>query len=169
MAELLPSGGLAPHERLLWSSTSSALYYHRRLTAAAALLITSLVFVFFPLLGPLLLFPLSFPLYILSVLLGLSARASASAHRYFITSSRLIEEHLRLGRRVNEAPLQAVAKVELSQGIMGRMLGYGNLTFMLTGGGSLIFRGIRRPELARQAFISPKQAYGQLKKISRAA
>jgi len=156
---LEPSGGLRAGERVLWASRRSLLHYHRRLLASALILALSFAVVALAAQGLPYLFPLSLPLYLVGIFTALSARASASTHRYYITGQRVIEEHLRLGRTIREAPLTQVSEIELRQGALGRLFDYGTLIFRLTGGAHIEFRGIRHLEAARRALLeAPKAA-----------
>ena len=50
-----------------------------------------------------------------------------------------------IGRKTEELLLKKVETVEINQGIMGRMLDYGNIKLTGTGNSDLIFRSVRSP------------------------
>ena len=64
---------------------------------------------------------------------------------FAVTSSRLILKVGLISRYTTELLLTKVETIGVQQGLMGRMLGYGDLTVTGTGGAREVFRRVRDP------------------------
>lgn len=71
---------------------------------------------------------------------------------FAITNKRIIIKVGLIARRTIEMNLAKVESVTVKQGIIGRILGYGNITVIGTGGTDVPFKGISRPLDFRKAF-----------------
>ena len=78
---------------------------------------------------------------------------------FAVTSSRLILKVGLISRYTTELLLTKVETIGVQQGLMGRMLGYGDLTVTGTGGAREVFRRVRDPigfrNHVQQASIGP--------------
>ena len=83
---------------------------------------------------------------------------------FAVTSSRLILKVGLISRYTTELLLTKVETIGVQQGLMGRMLGYGDLTVTGTGGAREVFRRVRDPigfrNHVQQASIGPTGGSG---------
>ncbi len=83
---------------------------------------------------------------------------------FAVTSSRLILKVGLISRYTTELLLTKVETIGVQQGLMGRMLGYGDLTVTGTGGAREVFRRVRDPigfrNHVQQASIGPTAGPG---------
>ncbi|WP_339105571.1 PH domain-containing protein [Haloterrigena salinisoli] len=96
-------------------------------------------------------------LTIVGVLVAVAGTALAGARylvwtntRYVITTSELYKKHGVVSRDVTQFRLERVQNTSLSQSVVGRALGYGDLTVYTAGSGEpeLVFERVPEPELA---------------------
>jgi uncharacterized membrane protein YdbT with pleckstrin-like domain len=83
---------------------------------------------------------------------------------FAVTSSRLILKVGLISRYTTELLLTKVETIGVQQGLIGRMLGYGDLTVTGTGGAREVFRRVRDPigfrNHVQQASIGPTAGAG---------
>lgn len=84
---------------------------------------------------------LSALLFIPSAIYHLSIKNTEHA----ATSKRVIYKTGIVARKTEEQMLQKVETVEVTQGILGRLLGYGDIKVTGTGSSSVVFKGIDDP------------------------
>jgi uncharacterized membrane protein YdbT with pleckstrin-like domain len=75
---------------------------------------------------------------------------------YIITSSYVYARYGVVARDITQARPEAVAAVNVEQGILGRLLGYGDIMFMTPGEGGrgfIIFRGVEDPVKLKTEFF----------------
>jgi uncharacterized membrane protein YdbT with pleckstrin-like domain len=78
------------------------------------------------------------------------------ATEYIITSTYIYARYGVVARDITQARPEAVVAVNVEQGILGRLLGYGDIMFMTPGEGGrgfIIFRGIKDPVKLKIAFF----------------
>lgn len=71
---------------------------------------------------------------------------------FAITNKRLIIKTGLIARRTLEMNLSKIESVNVDQSIMGRILGYGTLRIIGTGGTKEVFRNIKNPLVFRKRF-----------------
>ena len=76
---------------------------------------------------------------------GLVHYVELMTSEFAVTSSRLILKVGLISRYTTELLLTKVETIGVQQGLMGRMLGYGDLTVTGTGGAREVFRRVRDP------------------------
>jgi uncharacterized membrane protein YdbT with pleckstrin-like domain len=95
---------------------------------------------------------------------GLVHYVELMTSEFAVTSSRLILKVGLISRYTTELLLTKVETIGVQQGLMGRMLGYGDLTVTGTGGAREVFRRVRDPigfrNHVQQASIGPPPAAG---------
>ncbi|NAZ33398.1 MAG: PH domain-containing protein [Pyrobaculum sp.] len=77
------------------------------------------------------------------------------ATEYIITSTYIYARYGVVARDITQARPEAVAAVNVKQGILGRLLGYGDIMFMTPGEGRgfIIFRGVKNPVKLKTTFF----------------
>jgi len=78
------------------------------------------------------------------------------ATEYIITSTYVYARYGVISRDITQAKPEAVAAVNVEQGILGRLLGYGDIMFMTPGEGGrgfVIFKGVRDPVKLKTTFF----------------
>jgi uncharacterized membrane protein YdbT with pleckstrin-like domain len=102
-----------------------------------------------------------------SILLGAVLLASAGfvmlyaylrvlATEYIITSTYIYARYGVLARDITQAKPEAVVAVNVEQGILGRLLNYGDVMFMTPGEGGrgfVIFKGVKDPVKLKTTFF----------------
>jgi uncharacterized membrane protein YdbT with pleckstrin-like domain len=95
-------------------------------------------------------------LLVLATAFLLYAYLRVLATEYLVTSSRIYARYGIVARSITQARPEAVAAVNVEQGILGRLLGYGDIMFMTPGEGGrgfIIFRGVKDPVKLKTAFF----------------
>jgi PH (Pleckstrin Homology) domain-containing protein len=87
---------------------------------------------------------------VVAAILGVVAYMKASSTEFVITSRRLIAKRGIASRRTIETLLEKVEAVTVEQGVMGRMLNYGKVTVIGTGGTNETFTTVADPMHLRQ-------------------
>ena len=74
---------------------------------------------------------------------------------YIITSAYIYARYGVISRDITQARPEAVAAVNVEQGILGRLLGYGDVMFMTPGEGRgfIVFRGVKDPVKLKTTFF----------------
>jgi uncharacterized membrane protein YdbT with pleckstrin-like domain len=78
------------------------------------------------------------------------------ATEYLITSNRIYARYGIIARSITQARPEAVVAVNVEQGILGRLLGYGDVMFMTPGEGGrgfIIFKGVKDPVRLKTTFF----------------
>ena len=78
------------------------------------------------------------------------------ATEYIITSTYIYVRYGVVARDITQARPEAVVAVNVEQGILGRLLGYGNVMFMTPGEGGrgfVVFRGVEDPVKLKMSFF----------------
>jgi uncharacterized membrane protein YdbT with pleckstrin-like domain len=78
------------------------------------------------------------------------------ATEYIITSTYIYARYGVVARDITRAWPEAVAAVNVKQGILGRLLGYGDIMFMTPGEGGrgfVVFRGVKDPVKLKMSFF----------------
>ena len=75
-----------------------------------------------------------------------------SSDEFAITNKRIIAKAGAIGRRTLEMNLDKIESVGVGQSILGRILGYGTVAVIGTGGTKESFHFISRPLACRKAF-----------------
>ena len=77
------------------------------------------------------------------------------ATEYIITSAYIYARYGVISRDITQARPEAVAAVNVEQGILGRLLGYGDVMFMTPGEGRgfIVFRGVKDPVKLKTTFF----------------
>ena len=78
------------------------------------------------------------------------------ATEYIVASTYVYARYGVVARDITQAKPEAVAAVNVEQGILGRLLGYGNVMFMTPGEGGrgfIIFRGVKDPVKLKTTFF----------------
>jgi len=95
---------------------------------------------------------------------GLVHYVELMTSEFAVTSSRLILKVGLISRYTTELLLTKVETIGVQQGLIGRMLGYGDLTVTGTGGAREVFRRVRDPigfrNHVQQASIGPTAGPG---------
>ena len=84
--------------------------------------------------------------------LWLSPLIRRATSEFVITNKRVIVKVGLIRRKSLEMNLQKIESVNVEQGIMARILGYGTVTIVGTGGTRESFTNIRRPLMFRRKF-----------------
>jgi len=71
-----------------------------------------------------------------------------------VTNKRVIYKTGIISRKTEEMKLASVETVEITQGIMGRILGYGNIEVTGTGINDLVFKSIDNPMEVKKSIES---------------
>ena len=95
----------------------------------------------------------AFP-YILLALFSVPSFISFITSEFAVTTKRLVVKVGWLRRKTIEINVQKVESAAIDQGLLGRMLGYGSITFTGTGGTREHFKGIARPFQVRTALMN---------------
>jgi uncharacterized membrane protein YdbT with pleckstrin-like domain len=82
---------------------------------------------------------------VIGLVWGLVHYVELMTSEFAVTSSRLILKVGLISRYTTELLLTKVETIGVQQGLMGRMLGYGDLTVTGTGGAREVFRRVRDP------------------------
>jgi uncharacterized membrane protein YdbT with pleckstrin-like domain len=78
------------------------------------------------------------------------------ATEYLITSSRIYARCGIVARNITQAKPEAVVAINVEQGVLGRLLGYGDIMFMTPGEGGrgfIVFRGVKDPVKLKTTFF----------------
>jgi uncharacterized membrane protein YdbT with pleckstrin-like domain len=78
------------------------------------------------------------------------------ATEYIITSTYIYARYGIIARNITQARPEAVVAVNVEQGILGRLLGYGDVMFMTPGEGGrgfIVFRGVKDPVRLKTTFF----------------
>jgi uncharacterized membrane protein YdbT with pleckstrin-like domain len=78
------------------------------------------------------------------------------ATEYVVASTYIYARYGVISRDITQARPEAVAAVNVEQGILGRLLGYGDIMFMTPGEGGrgfIIFRGVKDPVKLKTTFF----------------
>jgi uncharacterized membrane protein YdbT with pleckstrin-like domain len=78
------------------------------------------------------------------------------ATEYIITSTYVYARYGVVARDITQARPEAVVAVNVEQGILGRLLGYGDIMFMTPGEGGrgfVVFRGVKDPVKLKTTFF----------------
>jgi len=95
-------------------------------------------------------------LLVLATAFLLHAYLRVLATEYVIASTYVYARYGIIGRDITQARPEAVVAVNVEQGILGRLLGYGDVMFMTPGEGGhgfIIFRGVKDPAKLKTAFF----------------
>jgi uncharacterized membrane protein YdbT with pleckstrin-like domain len=84
--------------------------------------------------------------------LGLLPLVTYNSNEYAITNNRIIIKTGLMSVKTYEMNLKKIETVKVEQSLFGRMLNYGNLTIVGTGGTNEIFFTIARPLEFRKSF-----------------
>jgi len=78
----------------------------------------------------------------------LLAVARAAANTYFLSKSHVRRVYRLIVVRVDEAPLDKITNVVVEQGVLGRILGFGDVRCDTAGTAfaGVLFKGVKRPE-----------------------
>jgi uncharacterized membrane protein YdbT with pleckstrin-like domain len=71
-----------------------------------------------------------------------------------VTNKRVILKKGIIGRKTEEMKLKSIETVEIDQGVLGRMFGYGTVRITGRGVSDLVFRGIDDPIAVKRAIES---------------
>ena len=88
---------------------------------------------------------LSWAVILLGVIAGISSGLSYATSEFALTNKKVIAKVGFIRRQSIELMLQKIESVNISQPIMGRMLGYGTITVTGTGGVKTPFKNITDP------------------------
>lgn len=80
------------------------------------------------------------------------------SYEYAVTTRRVVMRTGLIRRRVFEITLRQLETVSVSQGILGRILGYGRITIVGTGGSYATYGGIAKPMRFRHAVHTEAQS-----------
>jgi uncharacterized membrane protein YdbT with pleckstrin-like domain len=78
------------------------------------------------------------------------------ATEYIITSTYVYARYGVISRDITQARPEAVVAINVEQGILGRLLGYGDIMFMTPGEGGrgfVVFRGVKDPVKLKMSFF----------------
>lgn len=91
--------------------------------------------------------------FALGTLMILLAAARAGANTYYLTGSHVRRVYRLIVVQVEEAPLEKVMDVVVRQGILGRILGFGDVRCDTAGTPfpGILFKGVRNPEKVAEA------------------
>jgi len=95
-------------------------------------------------------------LLIMAGLTMLYAYLRVIATEYIITSAYVYVRYGVISRDITQAKPEAVAAVNVEQGVLGRLLGYGDIMFMTPGEGGrgfVVFRGVKDPVKLKMSFF----------------
>jgi uncharacterized membrane protein YdbT with pleckstrin-like domain len=96
-------------------------------------------------------------LLLFAVLILLYAYLRVLATEYAITSARIYARYGIVARRITQTKPENVSAVYVQQGVVGRLLNYGDVMFMTPGEGGygyVMFRGIESPVTLKSKFFS---------------
>jgi uncharacterized membrane protein YdbT with pleckstrin-like domain len=82
---------------------------------------------------------------VIGLVWGLVCYVEVMTSEFAVTSSRLIFKVGLISRYTTELLLAKVESIGVQQGLVGRVLGYGDLTVTGTGGAREVFRRVRDP------------------------
>jgi uncharacterized membrane protein YdbT with pleckstrin-like domain len=94
--------------------------------------------------------------FLLAIAFGLLEYLAFATSEFAVTSKRVIIKVGVLRRRTLELQLSKLEAVAVNHGILGRLLGYGNIVVTGTGGTKEPFKNIRYPREARKYIWSSK-------------
>jgi uncharacterized membrane protein YdbT with pleckstrin-like domain len=95
-------------------------------------------------------------LFLLAGAFLLHASLRILATEYIITSTYVYARYGVVARDITQARPEAVVAVNVEQGILGRLLGYGDVMFMTPGEGGhgyVVFRGVKDPAKLKTTFF----------------
>ncbi len=96
-------------------------------------------------------------LLLLAALILLYAYLRVLATEYAVTSARIYARYGIIARRITQTKPENVSAVHVQQGVVGRLLNYGDAMFMTPGEGGygyVVFRGVESPVALKSAFFS---------------
>lgn len=93
-------------------------------------------------------------LYALGILIEISAVAGAYRTRFTITASRLAVRRGLLFSRETDLPIDEMSEVQMRQGILGILLGYGEIRINRYGKMPILLQGVRKPEAFKEALVT---------------
>lgn len=96
----------------------------------------------------------------LALCILLSVLVDYLSTEYVVTSNRLIAKSGFIARSVVEIKLRRVESVQIRQGIVGRVFGYGDLVIAGAGNPVDSFTGINDPLLFRDQVIAAQDTFG---------
>ena len=96
----------------------------------------------------------------LTVLLGVGAFIKGKTSEFAVTDKRVIAKVGLVRRNTIEMLLQKVETINVSQGILGRILGYGTVTIVGAGGTKEVFKHISTPLRLRKSIQEQATAIG---------
>jgi uncharacterized membrane protein YdbT with pleckstrin-like domain len=99
-------------------------------------------------------------LFLLAVVYWLEALVTVLTTEFAVTNKRVIAKRGLIRRRTVEMLLQKVESVAVRQNILGRILGFGTVIVVGTGGTREPFRGIRSPLQVRTQINQIVEDYG---------
>jgi uncharacterized membrane protein YdbT with pleckstrin-like domain len=102
----------------------------------------------------------------LAVLILLYAYLRVLATEYIITSIRIYARYGIIARRITQTKPENVSAVYVQQGVVGRLLNYGDVMFMTPGEGGhgyIVFRGVEDPVALKSTL------FGLVKKVKERA
>lgn len=91
-------------------------------------------------------------LYGLGLVVFLGIWVDRASRKYTVTSERVISRYGLIARKVSEVELKNIQDIELTQGILQRLWGTGNLGFSSAGraGVEVMFQGVADPEQLKE-------------------
>ncbi|OUS03695.1 hypothetical protein A9Q81_06905 [Gammaproteobacteria bacterium 42_54_T18] len=90
----------------------------------------------------------------ISLIFAIYKWLSLRATEQGVTNKRVIYKTGIISRKTEEMKLASVETVEITQGIMGRILGYGNIEVTGTGINDLVFKSIDNPMEVKKSIES---------------
>lgn len=85
--------------------------------------------------------------------LGLYPYLQTKAHEYIVSSKRVIIKRGILVHNSQEISLNRIESIQVEQSLLGRILGFGNITILGTGGTRESISSIKAPQQFRQGFM----------------
>ena len=96
----------------------------------------------------------------ISLILGLGSCIRYISTEFSVTTKRVLVKTGFISRRVLEFRLQKVEGISIEQGVLGRILDYGNITVVGAGGSKECFTLIANPMKCRQEVLAQMDRLG---------
>ena len=85
------------------------------------------------------------PLIFSMMIIGIPSLLKVISTEYGLTSKKVVSKTGIIGRNTEEMNLAKVENVEIKQGVLGRILGFGNVVVAGTGGSKVVLSNVSNP------------------------
>ena len=149
---VIPRTGLKEGEKILWYGKPKFASIMGRIILSILLIVIGL---------PLLVIFIGLIFLLVGIIILTASILQLKARTYFITNIRVVEEYTLFRKIMKETTLDHVTDVVSTQGLLGRILNYGNIHVHTAGTGfpGIDFKNIGDPLTVRGILINAKDSY----------